>query len=117
MSVKKKTTAKKKEVKHCTCGADEEPLLELNGSTIEEITLIIQWDHFYDKTPYPYSLEDALVGELKQAEENGDGIRCPETDNYLGKFKILKSGSRNLALRRTEPCNRALVEEGSVDEV
>jgi hypothetical protein len=79
--------------------------------------LIIQWDHFYDKPPYPYSLEDALVEELRQVEENGDGIRCPDTDEYMGKFKILKSGSRNLALRRTEPRNRALVEEGSGDEV
>jgi|21_taG_2_1085346.scaffolds.fasta_scaffold242554_2 hypothetical protein len=116
MPAKKKqptTKAKKKveEVKHCTCGADEEPLVELNGSKLEEITLIVQWDHYYAKAPYPYSLEDAIVGALKNVSKH-DRLHCPDTGEYMGEFSILKSGSTTLSLRKTEPCNRALVKEG-----
>ena len=109
MPVKKKATKKaekKAEKKEEAEVKQDTGLLELNGSQIEEITLVVQWDHYYDEPPYPYTIADELVRILNNNKEQEE-------------FTILRSGYNKLSLKRPEPnkyddgYNRALVEGGS----
>ena len=107
MPVKKKATKKaKKKEEEAEVIKQDTGLLELNGSQIEEITLVVQWDHYYDEPPYPYTITEELV-------------RILNDNKGQEEFTILRSGYNKLSLKRPEPnkydagYNRALVEGGS----
>tara|TARA_R110002050_G_scaffold6871_4_gene27695 strand:+ start:9749 stop:10081 length:333 start_codon:yes stop_codon:yes gene_type:complete len=95
----KKAKKKTSNPKHCTCGADDEPLYKVNGKTVEEITLTVVWDHghFGSDAPYPYSCVDALARYISGAQLHD------ESGDYHGEVSaVLGTNSVPLLLRKVE---------------
>ena len=105
----KKAKKKTSNPKHCTCGADDEPLYKVNGKTVEEITLTVVWNHghFGSDAPYPYSAGDDLARYIEGAQLHD------ESGNYSGEIStVLGINSAPLLFRKIEnSVNLGLIEE------
>jgi hypothetical protein len=70
----------------------------VNSKTMEEIKLVVSWDHghFGHDAPYPYTTVDAierLINGVNLADECGD---------YLGKLTVLGTDSVPLQLEKVD---------------